>query len=130
MEKTSLLEPSSKTITALVVDDEDCTRMVHRMLLFRQGIEAVLAENGKEAVDLIRSGQNFDLILMDRDLPVMNGIEVCMHACSLLIYINANDSAYLLILINDRQRKSFAIWEFVVSFVVYREAHQGKVNKT
>ncbi|KAE7997933.1 hypothetical protein FH972_002521 [Carpinus fangiana] len=49
MEKTSLPEPSSKTITALVVDDEGCTRMVHRMLLSRQGIEAVLAENGKEA---------------------------------------------------------------------------------
>jgi CheY-like chemotaxis protein len=88
MEKTSLPEPPSKTITALVVDDEGCTRMLHRMLLSRQGIEAVLAENGKEAVDLIRSGQNFDLILMDRDMPVMNGIEVCILACMLIINIH------------------------------------------
>lgn len=33
-------------------------------------------ENGKEAVDIHCSGQSFDLILMDSDMPIMNGIEV------------------------------------------------------
>jgi CheY-like chemotaxis protein len=82
MEKNALREPSSKTITALVVDDERATRMLHRTLLAGQGIQAQVAENGKLAVDILCSGQNFDLILIDKDMPVMNGVEVYiyMHA--------------------------------------------------
>ncbi|KAG4913290.1 hypothetical protein AAZX31_19G155700 [Glycine max] len=43
----------------------------------RVGIKDVTAaKNGKEAVDLHRiNGQSFDLILMDKDMPIMNGIQ-------------------------------------------------------
>ncbi|KAG5043664.1 hypothetical protein JHK87_007579 [Glycine soja] len=49
--------------------------MVHRKMLNSVGLKIQVAENGKEAVEIHRSGQSFDLILMDRDMPVMNGIE-------------------------------------------------------
>ncbi|KAE8099768.1 hypothetical protein FH972_017722 [Carpinus fangiana] len=56
MEKTALREPSSKTITALVVDDERATLMLHRALLAGQGIQAQVAENGKATKELRSMG--------------------------------------------------------------------------
>ena len=68
-------EQSTK-ITALVVDDNMINRTIHHRLLDNLGIENEVVDNGKEAVDVHCSGKNFDLILMDMDMPIMNGIEV------------------------------------------------------
>ncbi|KAL4324159.1 hypothetical protein GQ457_11G003470 [Hibiscus cannabinus] len=65
----------SNKMTALVVDDNTVNRMIHHRLLDNLGIENVAVVNGKEAVDIHCSGKTFDLILMDMDMPVMNGIE-------------------------------------------------------
>ncbi|XWS31330.1 hypothetical protein CRYUN_Cryun23aG0067500 [Craigia yunnanensis] len=67
-------EQSTK-ITALVVDDDVINRTIHHRLLDNLGIENEVVGNGKEAVDVHCSGKNFDLILMDMDMPIMNGIE-------------------------------------------------------
>ncbi|KAK6919509.1 Signal transduction response regulator, receiver domain [Dillenia turbinata] len=66
---------SSPRFTALVVDDDRFIQMLHRKLLEKIGIEALAVVNGKEAVDLHRDGQGFNLILMDMEMPVMNGID-------------------------------------------------------
>lgn len=63
-------------MTALVVDDNMINRTIHRRLLDSLEIENEGAGNGKEAVDIHHSGKMFDLILMDMDMPVMNGTEV------------------------------------------------------
>lgn len=64
-------------ITALVVDDNALNRKIHQQLLNSAGVKNVqVAGNGKEAVDIHRRGQRFHLILMDRDMPIMNGVEV------------------------------------------------------
>jgi CheY-like chemotaxis protein len=63
-------------ITALVVDDDRIIKTIHSKLLSKLGIENQVAANGEEAVDLHCSGKKFDLIVMDRDMPIMNGIEV------------------------------------------------------
>ncbi|KAK7284198.1 hypothetical protein RJT34_18940 [Clitoria ternatea] len=65
----------SEHLTALVVDDSRVIRMVHRKLLNAIGVKIQEVENGKEAVDVHNLGQKFDLILMDRDMPLMNGVE-------------------------------------------------------
>lgn len=75
-----LLGPSSK-ITALVVDDDTLNQMIHRRLLDGLGVQNQVVGNGKEAVDVHSSGKSFDLILMDKDMPVMNGIEVRTYIC-------------------------------------------------
>ncbi|KDP26430.1 hypothetical protein JCGZ_17588 [Jatropha curcas] len=62
-------------ITALVVDDDITNRIIHRRLLQHLGIENQEVKNGKEAVDIHCPGTFFDLILMDMDMPIMNGIE-------------------------------------------------------
>lgn len=81
-------------ITALVVDDNMVIRAIHHRLLKDLGIENQVAVNGKEAVDVHSSGQYFDLILMDMDMPVMNGIEVLLL---LLLYLHL---FYLIVTVN------------------------------
>ena len=70
--------PASQ-LRALVVDDDRQVRMIHQRLLNKVGVKNHAVENGKEAVDIHCSGQSFDLILMDKEMPVMCGIEVRNH---------------------------------------------------
>jgi PAS domain S-box-containing protein len=56
----------------LVVDDSPDNRHLLSRILQRQGAEVVSAENGLEAVEVART-QDFDIILMDIQMPVMDG---------------------------------------------------------
>ncbi len=58
----------------LLVDDDPVNQMVALGLLRRQGWEAVAADNGKEALQML-SNQTFNLILMDLQMPEMDGFE-------------------------------------------------------
>lgn len=66
-------------LTALVVDDNILNRKIHQKLLESVGVKNQGVENGQEAVDIHCHGQIFDLILMDMDMPIMNGIEVLIN---------------------------------------------------
>jgi two-component system chemotaxis response regulator CheY len=43
--------------------------------LQRMGYECVEAEDGCEALDLLHAGERFDLMLVDVNMPVMNGLD-------------------------------------------------------
>jgi len=58
----------------LVVDDNDINRQVLGLILDSAGIEHAEVVNGAEAVDAAKTG-NFDAILMDIQMPVMDGLE-------------------------------------------------------
>ncbi len=57
----------------LVVDDDFINRMVIEKFLGKFGIKPTIAENGHQALDLILRGKSFDLILMDLQMPIMDG---------------------------------------------------------
>lgn len=58
----------------LVVDDEAGVRQILRSALESAGFNVVVAENGREAVDLVHeSGAELDLVVLDVTMPVMNG---------------------------------------------------------
>ncbi len=61
----------------LVVDDESRIRKLVRDFLVKKGFEVVEAENGKDAVDLFFETNDFDLIILDIMMPVMDGWQVC-----------------------------------------------------
>ncbi len=62
--------------TVLVVDDEQIVRRSAKAMLERHGYSVVLAENGKEAVDLYHVlADKIDLVLLDMTMPVMGGEE-------------------------------------------------------
>ncbi|MGB3225572.1 MAG: ATP-binding protein [Desulforhopalus sp.] len=64
------------TGTILVVDDEDIIRATALLLLENLGYIVLLAQNGKEAVDIYRSKvDEIDLVILDIVMPVMDGRE-------------------------------------------------------
>ncbi|KAJ3235649.1 hypothetical protein HDU81_000281 [Chytriomyces hyalinus] len=63
----------------LVVDDNDINRMVLQKHLAKLGHESILAVNGKEAYEIyISQLASIPLILMDLEMPVMNGREAAV----------------------------------------------------
>jgi len=60
----------------LVVDDEPQIRRVMRTTLTADGYEVSDARSGEEAVEMLGE-ERFDLILLDVNLPGMNGLEAC-----------------------------------------------------
>lgn len=58
----------------LVVEDSPMNQMVVCKVLERLGLKSTLANNGQEALDLL-AVENFDLVLMDGQMPVMDGYE-------------------------------------------------------
>lgn len=56
----------------LVVDDGAANRKLMNLILTRAGAEVTLAENGKEALERVDE-QEFDIILMDMQMPIMDG---------------------------------------------------------
>jgi len=61
-------------VKTLVVDDIKENRDVLEKLLTDIGVEVMLAENGKEALERVRL-ESFDLIFMDIRMPVMDGLQ-------------------------------------------------------
>lgn len=61
--------------TILVVDDNRVNRLLLGRGLEQQGHSVVFAENGREALDLVR-GRDFDLMLLDVLMPELDGYQV------------------------------------------------------
>ncbi|KAK3197885.1 hypothetical protein Dsin_021300 [Dipteronia sinensis] len=68
-------DETKKQVSALIVDDDHVIRKIHSMILRSLKVKSEMAVNGKEAVDLFRSGANFDIVFIDLEMPIMNGIE-------------------------------------------------------
>jgi two-component system chemotaxis response regulator CheY len=59
----------------LIVDDSRFIRQHLRQLLQGMGMNCEEAEDGREAIDLLRGAAAFDFMLVDVNMPVMNGLE-------------------------------------------------------
>lgn len=70
------MEQFLKDKRVLVVEDEETNWFLLRDILKTFSADAVWAEVGQKAIDMITEGEHFDLILMDIHLPFMNGLEV------------------------------------------------------
>jgi len=60
----------------LAVDDEDLSRRAVMASLERAGVRGVACENGGAALEQART-THFDLVVLDVDMPGMNGYELC-----------------------------------------------------
>ncbi|KAL2652372.1 hypothetical protein R1flu_020500 [Riccia fluitans] len=59
----------------LLVEDTQINRIILRKVLQNLNLHCDEAENGKIAVDYYKEGRTYDLILMDKEMPVMDGHE-------------------------------------------------------
>ena len=64
---------------ALIVDDSRTIRTVIGRIFGELGFAVAKAENGKQALDLVLSEPEFDVVLVDWNMPVMNGLEFVEH---------------------------------------------------
>ncbi len=60
---------------ALLVDDNVINQMVATHLLERLGYDVTVAGDGLEAVEMVDSGLRFDVVLMDLQMPKMDGYQ-------------------------------------------------------
>lgn len=60
----------------LLVDDSADNQYLIQTLLNRWGLKVTLASNGKEAIEKMK-GEKFDLVLMDMQMPIMDGYTAC-----------------------------------------------------
>ena len=70
--------PRIAPMSVLLVDDSSINQQVAKHLLAKRGHKVRLADNGKEACDACER-QSYDLILMDIQMPVMDGFEATRH---------------------------------------------------
>lgn len=67
-----------KKLKALIVDDEESSRLILKMFL-SDNFDCVMASNGKEALDIIqrdlREGNFFDVVCLDIMMPDKDGLE-------------------------------------------------------
>lgn len=59
----------------LIVEDNQVNRKILKKLLSSFDIDSEDAEDGKQALDLCRNGATYDMILIDKEMPVMDGLE-------------------------------------------------------
>lgn len=60
----------------LIVDDSQLIHNMYRLIMNRyQGCKILDAMNGLEALDILSGESDFDIILLDINMPVMNGIQ-------------------------------------------------------
>jgi two-component system, chemotaxis family, chemotaxis protein CheY len=60
---------------ALIVDDSSFIREYLRHLLGRMDVVCEEAKDGSDALAVLRAEESFDLMLLDVNMPVMNGLE-------------------------------------------------------
>ena len=60
--------------TVLIVDDKEVQRTLVQLYLKQLGVQCLQANNGATAIEMIQS-HNIDLVLMDVQMPVMNGFD-------------------------------------------------------
>ncbi len=59
----------------LVVDDSALIQQMYKMVLMRYKCTIAAAKNGQEALDMIAKNPDTNLLLVDINMPVMNGLE-------------------------------------------------------
>ena len=78
MADTALPDEALRGCRVLLVEDNDFNQEVVNEILQDAGIVTTIANNGQEAIDLAMK-QPFDLVLMDIQMPVMDGLDATMR---------------------------------------------------
>ena len=73
---SEILTPITRRSRVLVVDDTESVRSLFRKLLSSDGHDVVAAADGAAALEAVQRHRP-DVVLLDVDMPAMDGLEVC-----------------------------------------------------
>ena len=65
----------AKELTVLVAEDHPVNRKILITFLRKYGAEIIEAENGQEVIDKIKTNPSVQMIFMDIQMPVLNGVD-------------------------------------------------------
>jgi CheY-like chemotaxis protein len=68
----------NNSLRVLIAEDNPVNVMLMKKLFSKWKIVPTIAENGERAVEIVQYG-NFDIILMDLQMPVMNGFDAAIE---------------------------------------------------
>ncbi|MEZ8098979.1 ATP-binding protein [Vibrio bivalvicida] len=74
VEQTDIPLKKSSGLSALIVEDMRVNQIVAQKMLETLQVETITANNGQECLDIIKQ-RHFDIIFMDIQMPIMDGIE-------------------------------------------------------
>lgn len=104
---------TNKKIIFLTIDDDFISRKLISSILkkFPGGSEIIEAENGKEALEILKRRNDVDLILLDMNMPVLNGE-------SFLINLPEDTFIPIIVMTTDEKYKSIALDSGAAEFMV------------
>ncbi|MFO7370234.1 MAG: response regulator [Bacteroidales bacterium] len=70
----------------IVADDYYTNRLLVSEIIKSLGHESIEVENGKQALNALEEHQDVDLVLMDLEMPVMNGFEAMRYIREKLVH--------------------------------------------
>jgi signal transduction histidine kinase/CheY-like chemotaxis protein len=129
-------KPVMRTETAgcriLVVEDNLVNQRVAQHMLLRLGHSVDLAENGREALERLSTSQ-YDLVLMDCQMPEMDGLEATTHIRRLDSTVLDHDVPVIAMTANafdeDRERCLAAGMNDFLSKPVHRPTLEGMIER-
>lgn len=74
-------------LNILIIEDNQINMSIARKMLTGYKATCTPAYNGKEALEILDTNKDFNIILLDLEMPVMNGYEVITEIKKLLPYI-------------------------------------------
>ncbi len=85
---TDFQQPSNAKIydwhgkTILIAEDTDCSFLYLKTILRHTNAEILWASSGDEAINIVREKKNIDLVLMDINMPGINGFDatIAIHS--------------------------------------------------
>jgi CheY-like chemotaxis protein len=81
LDESQLYEPVIEnsldhSLSILLAEDSNTNQLVAKLMLEKRGHQVVIANNGKEALDILENNQHqFDIVLMDISMPVLDGLQ-------------------------------------------------------
>jgi CheY-like chemotaxis protein len=70
----------------IIADDYYTNRLLVSEILVELGHECIEAENGQQVLHVLETNNDIDLVLMDIEMPVMNGVEAMHYIRENLLY--------------------------------------------
>jgi len=97
-------DSTNTTPTILIADDVEVCRAFVCQTLINAGYNVIEAANGREVLDTIRSGTKVDMVVLDVEMPKMNGLQ-----CLKLMRRDPNFATLPVMLLTGKADRNFIL---------------------